>query len=57
MADNILRTTPDAIRQAAKDFFTPEVKGAGRLSLWVPGEVTNLLLDGVPAVKAFRAVL
>ncbi|MDD5676730.1 MAG: uroporphyrinogen decarboxylase family protein [Kiritimatiellae bacterium] len=44
ISDSILRTTPDAIRQAAKDFFTPEVKGKGRLSLWVAGEVT-----GIPA--------
>lgn len=50
ISDAILRTTPDAIRQATRDFLTPEVKGRGRLSLWVPGEVT-----GIP-VENYRAV-
>jgi hypothetical protein len=42
ISDAILRTTPAAIRQAARDFFTAEVKGRGRLSLWVAGEVTGI---------------
>ncbi|MEI6500888.1 MAG: uroporphyrinogen decarboxylase family protein [Armatimonadota bacterium] len=50
ISDSILRTTPAAIHQAARDFFTPQVKGAGRLSLWVPGEVT-----GIPA-ENYRAL-
>jgi hypothetical protein len=50
IADTILCTTPAAIRQAVRDFLTPEVKGAGRLSVWVPGEVT-----GIPA-ENYRAL-
>ena len=29
---------PDRIRQAVKDFLTPEVKGKGRLAVWVSAE-------------------
>ena len=52
MADTILRTTPEAIRKAARDFFTPEVKGTGRLSLWVPGEVTGIPVENYRALYA-----
>lgn len=45
IADTILRTTPDAIRQAVRDFFTADVKGKGRLSLWAPGEVSEIPVE------------
>ena len=45
IADAILRTTPDAVRRAVKEMLTPEVKGPGRLSIWVAGEVTEIPLD------------
>ena len=50
ISDNILRTTPEKIRQAAKEFFTPEVKGKGRLSLWAPGEVTEIPVENYLAL-------
>ena len=52
ISDSILRTTPAAIRQAVRDFFTAEVKGHGRLSLWVPGEVTGISAENYHALYA-----
>jgi hypothetical protein len=52
ISDSILRTTPAAIRQAVQDFFTAEVKGRGRLSLWVPGEVTGVFAENYRALYA-----
>jgi hypothetical protein len=42
IADSILQQGPEATREAVRDFLTPEVKGAGRLSLWMPGEVSGI---------------
>lgn len=50
ISDSILCTTPEAIREAVRDFFTPEVKGHGRLSLWVPGEVTGIPMENYRAL-------
>ena len=50
IADTILSTTPQAVRQAVQDFLTPEVKGRGRLSLWVPGEVTGIPAENYQAL-------
>lgn len=50
ISDSILRTTPAAIRQAVKDFLSPEVKGKGRLSIWVPGEVFGIPHDNYLAL-------
>jgi hypothetical protein len=50
--DTILRTTPAAIRQAARDFLTPEVMGKGRLSIWVPGEVMGIPVENYRALYA-----
>jgi len=52
ISDSILRTTPAAIRQAVRDFFTSEVKGHGRLSLWVAGEVTGISAENYRALYA-----
>jgi hypothetical protein len=50
IGDWILRTTPEAVRAAVKDFLTPEVKGRGRLTIWVAGEVTEIPLENHRAV-------
>ncbi len=50
ISDSILNSTPAAIRQAARDFFTAEVKGRGRLSLWAPGEVTGIPTENYRAL-------
>lgn len=42
ISDSILSTTPEKIRQAVKDFLSPEVKGKGRLSIWAAGEVFGI---------------
>jgi hypothetical protein len=42
VADSILQQGPDATREAVREFLTPEVKGPGRLSIWIPGEVTGI---------------
>lgn len=54
IGDWILRTTPEAIRAAVKDLLAPEVKGAGRLTLWLAGEVTEIPLENHRA--AYEAV-
>jgi hypothetical protein len=52
IADTILRTTPGAIRQAVRDFFTPDVIGKGRLSLWAPAEVSEIPVENYRALYA-----
>ena len=42
IADSILLQGPEATREAVRDFLTPEVKGTGRLSIWIPGEVSGI---------------
>ena len=42
VADSILCQGPDATRHAVREFLTPEVKGSGRLQIWVPGEVQGI---------------
>jgi hypothetical protein len=42
IADSILQQGPNATREAVRKFLTPEVKGSGRLSLWIPGEVAGI---------------
>jgi hypothetical protein len=50
ITDAILRTTPEAVRRAVKEFLTPDVKGQGRLSIWVAGEVTEIPVDNYRAL-------
>jgi hypothetical protein len=50
--DTILRTTPAAIRKAVQEFLTPAIKGQGRLSIWVPGEVMGIPVENYRALYA-----
>ena len=42
IADSILQEGPEATREAVRKFLTPEVKGKGRISIWMPGEVAGI---------------
>ena len=43
IADEIItQGPPEKIRQTVKEFLSPEVKGKGRLSIWVPGEARGI---------------
>ena len=55
ISDTILASTPQAIHTAVKDFLTPEVKGKGRLQIWMAGEVTGIPVENYRAL--YEAVL
>lgn len=38
----IFQGPPDKIRQTVRDFLTPDVKGKGRLSIWIAGEARHI---------------
>jgi uroporphyrinogen-III decarboxylase len=57
LADQIVAAGPDAIWQTVREFLTPEVKGPGQLSIWVPGEARGIPIENYralyEAVKAY----
>lgn len=54
LADTIFQRDPKATHAAVKELLTPEVKGRGRICLWVAGEAAGI---PVASYEAFYAAV